>query len=198
VERTWLALGGASACARANDLNQARRFLARLDEEDRKRLRGRPMDLGAVMDRLYVEDPAQPGAVSLMTIHGAKGLEFDHVFVVGIGRRGRGDDARLLNWLELPRADGDDHLLMAPIRFRGRDDEIDDAINGYLTLLHRERTRAERTRLAYVALTRARRTLHLFAHPIAKDVEGERVYRAGSGTLLENLWPALATDIASF
>jgi ATP-dependent exoDNAse (exonuclease V) beta subunit len=197
VERTWLALGGASACARANDLDQARRFLARLDEEDRKRLRGRPMDLGAVMDRLYVEDPAQPGAVSLMTIHGAKGLEFDHVFVVGIGRRGRGDDARLLNWLELPRADGDDHLLMAPIRFRGRDDEIDDAINGYLTLLHRERTRAERTRLAYVALTRAKRTLHLFAHPIAKDVDGERVYRAGSGTLLENLWPALATDMAS-
>ena len=40
---------------------------------------------------------------SLMTIHGAKGLEFDHVFVLGIGLRGRGDESRLLNWLELPR-----------------------------------------------------------------------------------------------
>lgn len=202
VERTWLALGGASACAQTGELAQARRFLAALDDEDRKRLRGRPLDLDAVMKRLYAVDPAQPGAVSLMTIHGAKGLEFDHVFVVGVGRRGRGDESRLLNWLELPRADGSDHLLMAPIRYRGSagggDDEADDAVNSYLELLHRERARAERTRLAYVALTRAKRSLHLFAHPVAKDDEGVRTYRAGSGTLLENLWPALEADIAGF
>ena len=198
VERTWLTLGGASACAQASELLQARRFLAALEEEDRKRLRGRPLDLGAVMNKLYAVDPAQPGAVSLMTIHGAKGLEFDHVFIVGVGRRGRGDDARLLNWLELPREDGDDHLLMAPIRYRGSEDETDDAINAYLGLLHKERSRAERTRLAYVALTRARRSLHLFAHPIAREVDGERVYRAGTNTLLDNLWPALGGDIAAF
>jgi ATP-dependent exoDNAse (exonuclease V) beta subunit len=198
VERAWLALGGASACAQASELLQARRFLAALDEEDRKRLRGRPLNLGAVMERLYAVDPAQPGAVSLMTIHGAKGLEFDHVFVVGVGRRGRGDEARLLNWLELPRADGPDHLLMAPIRFKGSEEESDDSINAYLGLLHKERARAERTRLAYVALTRARRSLHLFVHPIAKDAEGERFYRAGSNTLLENLWPALGADITGF
>ena len=89
VERTWLALGGASACANARELAHARRFLAALDEEDRKRMRGRQLDLDRLMDRLYAEDPAQPDAVSLMTIHGAKGLEFDHVFVVGVGLRGR-------------------------------------------------------------------------------------------------------------
>lgn len=198
VERTWLALGGASACVHAGELAQARRFLAALDEQDRKRLRGRPLDLGAVMERLFAIDQAQPGAVSLMTIHGAKGLEFDHVFVVGVGRRGRGDDVRLLNWLELPREDGDDHLLMAPIRYRGSDEEADDALNAYLGSLHQERSRAERSRLAYVALTRARRTLHLFAHPIAKDIDGERSYRPGANTLLDNLWPALEADIAGF
>ncbi len=198
VERTWLALGGASACAHAGELAQARRFLAALDDEDRKRLRGRPLDLDAVMKRLYAVDPSQPGAVSLMTIHGAKGLEFDHVFVAGVGRRGRGDESRLLNWLELPRADGSDHLLMAPIRFRGSDDESDDAVNAYLELLHRERARAERTRLAYVALTRAKRSLHLFAHPVAKDQEGVRTYRPTANSLLENLWPALEADIAGF
>ena len=55
-------------------------------------MRGRRLDLARLMSRLYAEDPAQPDAVSLMTIHGAKGLEFDHVFVVGVGLRGRGDD----------------------------------------------------------------------------------------------------------
>ena len=198
VERAWLALGGASAVAHVAELAHARRFLAELDSEDRKRLRGRPLDLTAIMGRLYAEDPAEPGAVSLMTIHGAKGLEFDHVFVVGVGRRGRGDEARLLNWLELPREQEPDHLLMAPIRHRAEDDDSDDEINRYLQHLHEERARAERTRQAYVALTRARRSLHLFVHPAAREVEGETVYRAGANTLLDNLWPALAADLPAF
>ena len=131
------------------------------------------LDLDRLMERLYAEDPAQPDAVSLMTIHGAKGLEFDHVFVVGVGQRGRADDPRLLNWLEMPREQGGDHLVMAPIRVRGDDDEgEDDAINRYLRLLHRERARAERSRQAYVALTRAKRSLHLFVHPRVKQRRG--------------------------
>ena len=46
---------------------------------------------------------------------------------------------------------------MAPIRVSAGDDDdaVDDAINLYLKALHRERTRAERARQAYVALTRA-------------------------------------------
>ncbi|MFL6785850.1 MAG: 3'-5' exonuclease, partial [Sphingomicrobium sp.] len=87
-----------------------RSLRAALDAEDRKRLRGRPPDLTRLMNRLYAEDPAQAGAVSLMTIHGAKGLEFDHVFVVGLGRATRGSESRLLNWLEIPREQGGDHL----------------------------------------------------------------------------------------
>ena len=198
VERTWLALGGASA-ARPGDLAHARRFLAALDEEDRKRMRGRELDLDRLMARLYAEDPAQPDAVSLMTIHGAKGLEFDHVFVVGVGLRGRGDEPRLLNWLEMPREQGGDHLVMAPIRFRGDDDETDDdAINLYLKLLHRERARAERARQAYVALTRARRSLHLFVHPRVKEIDGAVDFGAEANSLLHNLWPAIGADAANF
>ena len=199
VERVWLALGGPSACAKPNELATASQFLAVLDEEDRKRLRGRALDLERVMSRLYAVDNARPGAVSLMTIHGAKGLEFDHVFVVGIGLRGRGDEARLLNWLELPRAQGGDHLLMAPIRVRDEHDESkqEDTINPYIELLHRERARAERSRLAYVALTRARRSLHLYLHPRSKDTDGEREYSPNARSLLENLWPAMGGGMSS-
>jgi ATP-dependent helicase/nuclease subunit A len=197
VERTWLALGGASACTHA-ELAHARRFLAAIDEEDRKRLRGRAQDLDAVMSRLFAVDPALPGAVSLMTIHGAKGLEFDHVFVVGVGRKGRNDDPRLLNWLELPRENGPDHLLMAPIRHRASDEEgEDDAINAWLSLLHRERARAERTRQAYVALTRAKKTLHLYVHPVARNAD-EGGFRPEKNSLLESLWPALSEALESF
>ena len=198
AERTWLALGGASTADPA-DLGHARRFLAALDDEDRKRMRGRELDLDRLMQRLYAEDPAQADAVSLMTIHGAKGLEFDHVFVVGVGLRGRSDESRLLNWLEMPREQGADHLVMAPIRYRGDDeDDGDDAINLYLKALHRERKRAERAREAYVALTRAKRSLHLFVHPRTREVDGVFEFTADSNSLLHNLWPAIGGDAEEF
>ena len=198
VERVWLSLGGASACTQA-ELAHARRFLAALDEAEQRRMRGRELDLPRLMSRLYAEDQAGEGAVSLMTIHGAKGLEFDHVFVIGVGRRGRGDEARLLNWLEVPREQGGDHLLMAPIRVRGEDDDgADEAINSYIRLLHRERARAERARQAYVALTRAKRSLHLYLHPSVRRTDDAIEFGHSANTLLHNLWPALGRDIAHY
>jgi ATP-dependent exoDNAse (exonuclease V) beta subunit len=195
VERVWLSLGGPSACAEHGEIASARRFLLALDEEDRKRLRGRPLDLERMMYRLYAQDPAADGAVQLMTIHGAKGLEFDHVFVLGVGLHGRGDDARLLNWLELPRPSGGDHLLMAPIRVRDAADDEHDAINRFIEGLHKERTRAERARLAYVALTRARRSLHLYLHPRQRETQGNLEFSADSRSLLHSLWPAIGDVI---
>jgi ATP-dependent helicase/nuclease subunit A len=198
VERTWFALGGAATCASDAEVAHARRFLAALDEEDQKR-GGRAPDLQRLMRRLYAVDPAQPGAVSLMTIHGAKGLEFDHVFIVGVGLRGRAEESRLLNWLELPRKGGRDHLLMAPLRFRDQDeDEKDDDINQYLRGIHRERAIAERARQAYVALTRARYSLHLYVHPRVTESEGVFSFAPPANTLLHNLWPALGLDMANF
>jgi ATP-dependent helicase/nuclease subunit A len=198
VERTWLALGGPSACAREEELASARRFLLALGEEDRKRLRGRPLDFERLMYRLYAQDTARRGAVSLMTIHGAKGLEFDHVFVLGVGLHGRGDESRLLNWLELPQEDDrGDHLLMAPIRVRDEEEGAgDDAINQFIERLHKDRAREERARLAYVALTRAKRSLHLYVHPRAKEEEGQMSFSADARSLLHNLWPAISAGVA--
>jgi ATP-dependent helicase/nuclease subunit A len=199
VERVWLALGGAATCAGEAQIGHARRFLAALDEEDSQRTRGRAPDLQRLMRRLYAQDPSQPGAVSLMTIHGAKGLEFDHVFVLGVGLRGRGDESRLLNWLELPRKGGRDHLLMAPLRFRDQDDdEKDDEINQYLRGIHRDRAIAERARQAYVALTRARSSLHLYVHPRPIEKDGVFSFVPPANTLLHNLWPALGENMGSF
>ncbi len=198
VERTWLQLGG-PACCHAAELEQARRFLAALDEQDRKRLRGRPADLARVMETLYAEDPAVPGAVSLMTIHGAKGLEFDHVFVVGVGRRGRSDEQPLLNWLEIPREEGGDHLVMAPIRVRvHEDDDEDEQINAWIEELRIARARNERARQAYVALTRAKRSLHVFVHPTRREKDGVVEYSRHKNSLLEVLWPALESGIADY
>ena len=170
VERVWLALGGAfglRAAERARACAPVPRGARRRRPQAPARPAARSRAAHGPLCTRKIQRSTTPDAVSLMTIHGAKGLEFDHVFVVGVGLRGRGDDPRLLNWLEMPREQGGDHLLMAPIRVRDEDDEVARMTRSIpiIELLHRERARAERSRQAYVALTRARRSLHLFVHP---------------------------------
>ena len=41
------------------------------------------------IDKLYAETAVVPGAVDLMTIHGAKGLEWDVVLVPGLEKKAR-------------------------------------------------------------------------------------------------------------
>ena len=53
-----------------------------------------------------------------MTIHKAKGLEFDYVIVPGLDRVTTSDDAQLMQWLERPptrRLARPGELLLSPI-----------------------------------------------------------------------------------
>src|SRR3990170_9032291 len=90
------------------------------------------------------------GAVNLMTIHAAKGLEFDSVFLVNLHQRRR-EDTSLPRIREL--ADG------------GIEVTALGAAEGDLDELAKEpnRVEEEEKRLLYVALTRARRRLALSA-----------------------------------
>jgi ATP-dependent exoDNAse (exonuclease V) beta subunit len=124
-----------------------------------------------------------------MTIHRAKGLEFDKVIVPGLGRRLRGNAEPLLRWLELPREPEGSDLLMAAIPHAARRGL--EPLNEYLKSLQSRRATHERARLLYVAATRARTELHLFADlPETESPDNE--VRPPSGTLLAALWPAIA------
>jgi ATP-dependent exoDNAse (exonuclease V) beta subunit len=127
--------------------------------------------------------------VELMTIHKAKGLEFDTVIVPGLGREAAGDGRALLRWAEVATSDGTS-LVFAPVE-ASREDES-DPIYGYLGHLDRQRGRHENLRLLYVAATRARQRLHLLGavEPAAKG--GLKKPRAGS--LLELLWPVVEEE----
>ena len=104
-------------------------------------------------------------AVSLMTVHAAKGLEFPIVFVVNMGR-GTGGIRPAIR----VAADADGEASVAIADFQSEAD--DDA---------QARDREETKRLLYVALTRARDRLYLSA-----TVE-RGVFRTGRGSLGEVL-----------
>jgi ATP-dependent helicase/nuclease subunit A len=187
LETTWLRLGAADAYPK-EDLRHARAFLAALSDRAASGEWSGPKDVGSLLGDLFAQPQASTSnPVQIMTIHRAKGLEFDHVFVPSLDRdlnRGR---EPLLRWLDLPRREGESDLVMAPVPAIG--DDAGGTVGVYLKRLMAKRAANEQTRLLYVATTRAKKTLFLSAAPKAKQ-DGTVVPR--TGTLLASLWPALS------
>jgi superfamily I DNA/RNA helicase len=120
VESTWLGLGGPATTEERRALEDASTFFERLSElEDAATLpAGQRFD--AEFADLYARpDPMAPPQLQIMTIHKAKGLEFDIVILPGLGRGRVPSNPPLLRWLEVARAEGDRGLLLAPIERRG-------------------------------------------------------------------------------
>jgi ATP-dependent helicase/nuclease subunit A len=164
--------------AYAYELRGSRRAQAR---ENLKKLRGmirRAQNRGYAtlariadhLDRLAVGDESNAAvdaidAVSLMTVHAAKGLEFPIVFVVNMGRGAGGPRA--------PIRVTDDAAGDASVAIADYQSEADEDATA--------REREESKRLLYVALTRARDRLYLSA--TVKD----GACRMGRGSLGEVL-----------
>ncbi|HWF99282.1 MAG TPA: UvrD-helicase domain-containing protein [Steroidobacteraceae bacterium] len=201
LEGVWMALGAQDAYP-MQELRHARAFFDALSERTAAGEWQGIVTLDSVLANLYAQPQARTAApVQVMTIHGAKGLEFDHVLVPGLDReRNRGREP-LLRWLDLPRTEGPrgletDHrdgpvswetdLVMAPAPVIG--DEPPGDVSAFLKGLTLARAANEQVRLLYVAATRARRSLHLYAAP-APRANGRVAPRAR--TLLASLWPAL-------
>ncbi len=108
VERAWLDLGGAVAYAEASTSLDARRFLDAFAEREQSGEWEGACDLAPLVARLYApSDTAAGDAVQVMTIHRAKGLEFDAVILPSLGRARRRGEEPLLSYVEWPEtADG--------------------------------------------------------------------------------------------
>src|SRR5262249_28069454 len=158
LESTWLRLGASDAYAPA-ELEDARALLSVLAERAAALEWRSPADFAPLLEHLYSAPVAGENPVQVMTIHRAKGLEFDHVIVPALERATRGAERRLLRWIDVPGGASESDLLIAPAPPVGAKEEGD--LNAYLKDLIRQRDANERGRLLYVAVTRARRTLWL-------------------------------------
>lgn len=186
----WMRLGGAD-CHDEAELAAARELFTALDAAwHRGEWRGAASIDGLLADLYARPDGTDRTAIEIMTIHRAKGLEFEHVVLAGLGRPPRHDDAPLLRWLDLPRGEGGPDLLMAPIVPAAERDE--HRLGRYLRQLDAERRRHEQLRVLYVAATRARESLHWIGGVSARE-GGEP--EPQTGTLLAAAWPALAGRI---
>ncbi len=187
VQGLWLALGGPAAAGSEAGLDDAQMFFRLLQSlEDAAPAVTREKLLESV-PRLYARPGNDAGArVQIMTMHKAKGLEFDTVILPGLGKIPRKDDPRLLYWLETVDEQGGSQLILGPMKSAAESD--DRPASAYIRELDKGKRRHEDARLLYVAATRAKRKLYLLGH--AKfNTRGE--IKPAASSLLECLWPAL-------
>jgi ATP-dependent exoDNAse (exonuclease V) beta subunit len=169
VESAWISLGGPASVRPGTDGEADLRDVhAYLDLLQSTAVAGElpdPQVFRRKLEALFAPaDTADDIRVEIMTIHNAKGLEFDTVIVPGLGRPPKPDDPRLLYWRERV-LDGKVQLLLGPIEAAtAAKDTKDGTIEGYLRQIEKDRGHEESKRLLYVAATRAKRKLHLLGH----------------------------------
>ncbi len=187
VESAWLALGGPLTLVDASareDVEVYFQLLQRLESDSRPVT---PERLVEEVERLTaMPDPEADGRLQLMSIHKAKGLEFDTVILPGLGKGTRTDDPQLLYWLQTTGAEGEAELFFGPVRMSR--EKSHSTTTEYIKQLEKEKGDYESGRLLYVAATRAKRALHLLGH--AKEKASGEVEPA-SGSLLRLLWPSV-------
>ena len=208
VEAAWEALGG-PAIGFDNRLSEAEDFLDLLDSleseghaADADRLttlladryasgEGRASFEAHSPDQRSEGHTAATGArIQLMTIHRAKGLEFDTVILPGLSRRPRSDTRPLLAWSERALGRGGHELVLAPLPAAG-EQGADAPMYSYLVRQNREHQRRELARLLYVGATRARERLHLVCMT-GTDAAGA-LKTPSADSLLAPLWFEMQT-----
>ena len=200
LEQVWLRLGGADCVDQTGreNLDLLWRCLDNLPD-------GAPdllgTGLGAALEALKAQpDPAAGSdhGVQLMTIHKSKGLEFEVVIVPDLQAQGGRGEYGLLSWLERGIAHADEsgeitEFLVAPLQPKGTES---GKAKKWVDRVRRERESQETRRILYVAATRAREELHLFARPEYKEEhDGSFTLCDPRGSLLATAWPALEAEV---
>jgi ATP-dependent exoDNAse (exonuclease V) beta subunit len=188
VERAWTKLGGPACLNERGSLQDASDYFDLLETEQAGCDLGDFDGFSERVDELYAQPDTQADDwLQLMTIHKAKGLQFDTVVLPGLGRPGRSDDSTLFLFHQWMRPDGTLERLLAPIKEAGSND---DPSYRYLQEIEKRKGRHERVRQLYVAATRAKKHLHLLAHA---KVNAAGELKADGRSMLSDLWPALTS-----
>ncbi len=166
---TWLALKGHECLYEKHSVQDADMYFDILDKLEHQDIIREPGVLQEKMAGLYAKaNTSDPLAIQIMTIHKAKGLEFDTVILPSLGRQPKTPDSPLLLWEERATRKALQYLIFAPIKALT---EKQDSVYQYLKKQKQKAEHYEALRLLYVAATRAKKHLHWLGHqPLANSL----------------------------
>ena len=200
LKSAWLALSGPATVTDPSDLVNAELLFAALDRlEAEAGCWPEASDIDAAVEGIKASPVGRDDApVQIMTIHKAKGLEFDVVIVPDLQRSAPSSERRLLYWTAIATSPRQRGVVLASRGEPDADGEVADALETWMRSLESERAALELGRVAYVAVTRARRSLHLIGSARARQTEDGLVLRKPpAGSLLRFFWPVLSPEYES-
>ncbi len=159
VIQVWQGLGGADTIC-VNDQVNINTYLQLLSKLESAGQIKQIDSLERAVNDLWVSTDTGQARLQLMTIHTAKGLEFDTVILPGLYRKPASDETELLIWNEFTLTD-QSALLLSPIKINHQDNRR----YNFVRSLEKNIQLEESKRLLYVACTRAVNQVHLFVSP---------------------------------
>ena len=193
VEASWMTLGGPAILDDEYAVSNVYRYLDVLEKHERC---GSLTDLAELESMLDLERVSSDvnARLQVMTMHRAKGLEFEHVLLFGLGRLPGSGDRRVLSWFDVPGEHGEERKVISPVG--PRSELSTDPVHRFIELSEARKDRYEQARLLYVACTRARKSLHLIGHTTVTP-DGAAFKPPAKRSLLQLLWPALEPQYSS-
>ena len=189
IEFLWFRLQGPKLLREERDLQDAQSFLRLLGDLDQKKW-FLPDRFDEAMQGLYSQTQNSEAQIEVMTMHKAKGLQFDTVILPGLDRNAKSEGASLLRWQEQSFNDATSSLLLAPIQESGQEQH---PLYSYLQSLESQKAHLESARLLYVAVTRAKKYLHILGSVSFDNVDQPK--SPNSGSLLWRLWPHIQEEV---
>jgi ATP-dependent helicase/nuclease subunit A len=194
VESTWLLLGGPACLTQIADLDDVKAYFNLLEKLDDGGSLSSPELLTDEVNKLFATPNNNTDSdCQIMTIHNAKGLEFDTVILPHLEKQPPHEKEQLLLWMEKPKKDSQNRLILAPMRAIGADK---DPTYDHIKHQHAAKTDHEIGRLLYVAATRAKKHLHLFLTHFSENADQDPKAAKGK-SLLKKLLPAIQAELAA-
>ena len=188
VEQAWLALGGPSLLREPSHLEDAFTYFDLIEEFEEGGIIRDFSLLNARLEFLFAKPLTGSDCVRVMTIHSAKGLEFDTVILPNLGGGARSTERDLIVWSEELTENGA-RVQVAAQPQRGAKDNLYDEIKNKLKVKEAH----EIKRLFYVAATRAKNRLYLLGNTKTKE-QGTSASAPGSNTFLKLIWTTYEKD----